>query len=665
MAAPQQSILPTYKETANIRVGQTDYFQYDARDTPGYALAKLLGAVPDAVQKQGEIANKPKSQDEQEQLAALASMGAERDRLRLAKGDSVFGLLTGKEGSMDAYEINRGRRDADLAAGALRDAYANSGLADSDDPKAFQAFVQQQQKDIFGKLEGADPSYYHGYITRIGGVFEEMTKAHAGHLDGFIASKNRRALEARLDSRVAVEMATNKERGAFGTFMDNIMGGESGGNYNAFHGNGNNQNIRFTDMTIGEVLDFQKSGQWRRHGAKSSAVGKYQFIESTLRDTVRAAGISLDTKFTPAVQDQLIFQRLVQARGMKDFLDDKISAEQFLDSGLAKEFASLKKTNGRGEYDGDGLNKASISSRKTLAALIAFKQAYLQDPAKVVKTDEKKGTISLGTINDDEALDPENAEAEFGVDVPTARSATADSLIRYLETNPSEANREDLEDIMARKNLPKADRQRVLETRDKLRAESQQRAEMDEQKQTQEILGLADKFIRNRDPEALQTIRSKNFDVYQKLMDLQTKGGDPEALDNDGFTKRANYSNPAFPQDALKAYVNGTIDQQTYATAMQQYDVQQNAKPVLSMPAVKPFVDKLKVTLVGDENKSIFDAQLAVAIDDLMKANDGKRPSLTDIQAAAQTVQQSILALHQQEATVRTSRPEYQNIGKQ
>jgi hypothetical protein len=348
MPAYQQSAVPTYKETANIQAKQVDWNTYDARDTPGAALARMLNVAPDVVKKQGEIANKPQSQAEQEQLASLAAMGAEKDRLRLAKGDTVYGLLTGKEGTMDAYELNRGRRDADLAAGILRDEYAKSGLADNDDPKAFAKFVQEHQKSIFGKLEGTDQSYYHGYVTRIGGVFEEMTKAHAGNLDTFITSKNKMALQTRMDSRVAVEMATNKERGAFGQFMDNITGGEGAGNYNAFHGHANNQRVRFTDMTIGDVLNWQKRGDWRHMGAGSSAVGKYQFIESTLRDTVRAAGIPAGTPSSPPpMQDQLIFQRLVQTRGMKDYLDDKISAEQFLDSGLAKEFASLKKTSGQ------------------------------------------------------------------------------------------------------------------------------------------------------------------------------------------------------------------------------------------------------------------------------------------------------------------------------
>src|SRR5690606_40266262 len=78
---------------------------------------------------------------------------------------------------------------------------------------------------------------------------------------------------------------------------------------------------------------------------------------------------SFPTRRSSDLQDKLIFARLVNHRGLKDYLEGKISAEQALDSGLALEFAGLKKTTGKGHYDGDGSNKASLSSRKSLAAL--------------------------------------------------------------------------------------------------------------------------------------------------------------------------------------------------------------------------------------------------------------------------------------------------------
>ena len=40
------------------------------------------------------------------------------------------------------------------------------------------------------------------------------------------------------------------------------------------------------------------------------AVGRYQFIGSTLQDEVSKMGLSLDTKFTPEVQDQIFFSHI-------------------------------------------------------------------------------------------------------------------------------------------------------------------------------------------------------------------------------------------------------------------------------------------------------------------------------------------------------------------
>src|SRR5690606_26644887 len=199
------------------------------------------------------------------------------------------------------------------------------------------------------------------------------------------------------------------------------------------------------------------------------------FIEATLRQTIREMGLPLDTKFTPGVQDKLIMHRLMKHRGLKDYLEGKISAEQALDKGLALEFAGLKRTDGTGRYDEDGINKATLSPRKALAALIAFKEAYIQDPARV-KTDEK-GTVMLDA--EDQAPDDslsatlDNVEADYGVPQSAARKETADQLIKRMDANPELADREDLEDLMSQWKLPKEDRKRVIEARDRIRRETE------------------------------------------------------------------------------------------------------------------------------------------------------------------------------------------------
>jgi hypothetical protein len=106
----------------------------------------------------------------------------------------------------------------------------------------------------------------------------------------------------------------------FEDFQPDILRTESGGDYNALFGyqnrpGGRFENVQVTNMTIGDILDFQNPrgayGQYvagarpdRQRGV-ATPVGAYQIVGTTLRDAVRALNLPLDTKFTPEVQDQV------------------------------------------------------------------------------------------------------------------------------------------------------------------------------------------------------------------------------------------------------------------------------------------------------------------------------------------------------------------------
>ena len=66
-----------------------------------------------------------------------------------------------------------------------------------------------------------------------------------------------------------------------------------------------------TDMTLGQIYHKQNTKQrglsMDEHISSGGlhAVGRYQFIGSTLQDEARRMGLSDDTKFTPQVQDQI------------------------------------------------------------------------------------------------------------------------------------------------------------------------------------------------------------------------------------------------------------------------------------------------------------------------------------------------------------------------
>lgn len=151
--------------------------------------------------------------------------------------------------------------------------------------------------------------------------------------------------------------------------LNTIAKVESKSNYNAHFGNPNNASIKFTSMTVNEVLAWQK--QFVEQGNPSSAVGRYQFIDSTLQGLVRELNIDEKTKFDKALQDRLAVA-LLERRGIREYVDNKMSREEFAHS-LSKEWAALPKAIGenpeRSYYAGDGLNKAQLSVREIYASI--------------------------------------------------------------------------------------------------------------------------------------------------------------------------------------------------------------------------------------------------------------------------------------------------------
>lgn len=153
-----------------------------------------------------------------------------------------------------------------------------------------------------------------------------------------------------------------------------VAKGESNDNYNAYFGNSANTNIKFTDMTVGEVMQWQ--GDFIQKGSASSAVGKYQFLRSTLAGLIRELKISPVAKFDAELQDRLAIA-LIDRRGAVLFAEKKISREQFANN-LSQEWAALPRVIGdrptESYYAGDGLNAAKISVSEIMKAIDAFEK---------------------------------------------------------------------------------------------------------------------------------------------------------------------------------------------------------------------------------------------------------------------------------------------------
>jgi hypothetical protein len=125
-----------------------------------------------------------------------------------------------------------------------------------------------------------------------------------------------------------------------------------------------------TAMTISEIQAKQALA-W-------NAVGRYQFIATTLKMAMDAAGISPAARFTPEVQDWLAIALLIGGKRpkLRDYLLGRDVSLDDAQTDLALEWASLPLPNGRGAYDGDRAgNRASGDVAKVRKALTDARRA--------------------------------------------------------------------------------------------------------------------------------------------------------------------------------------------------------------------------------------------------------------------------------------------------
>lgn len=148
-----------------------------------------------------------------------------------------------------------------------------------------------------------------------------------------------------------------------------IAQAESSDNYNAYFGHTGKPAVNLVAMPIAEVRKWQS--EYVRQGSASSAVGRYQIIDSTLAGLVRQLNIDESQKFNQAMQDQLAIA-LLERRGAEKYVNGELTREQFA-ANLAKEWAALPKVVGENPgdsyYASDGLNKSRVSVDEVVRAI--------------------------------------------------------------------------------------------------------------------------------------------------------------------------------------------------------------------------------------------------------------------------------------------------------
>lgn len=217
--------------------------------------------------------------------------------------------------------------------------------------------IINRQNDV---LELPELPEYANYGKAFESVGSEAKRLMQSILDGSLTSNQRRRLDGTWKNPVSNDQVT-------ANLKQRIRQAESGNNYSSVfkrHLEGfSRANEDPTEMTINQVVQYQKD--YLAHQAalgipvsqRSAAIGAYQMLYP--EKAAKALGISLSSKFTPAVQDRLS-EYYLDLAGRQQYLNGTISAVDY-NNGIARQFASIKASNGMGVYDNDGLNTAYSS----------------------------------------------------------------------------------------------------------------------------------------------------------------------------------------------------------------------------------------------------------------------------------------------------------------
>lgn len=159
-------------------------------------------------------------------------------------------------------------------------------------------------------------------------------------------------------------------RGQTGQLLDAI-GAAEGATYDTMFGyaerpGGDFEGTKVTSLTLNEVLSLQKE-MVKKNGI-SSAIGKYQFIQGTLKDAIKGLGLKGDEKFTPELQDRLAIWLLKNRTSFDKWATGEADPAAFQNE-LASQWASIPNTSGKSAYAGDGVNNASAEGKRLIGLL--------------------------------------------------------------------------------------------------------------------------------------------------------------------------------------------------------------------------------------------------------------------------------------------------------
>lgn len=160
-------------------------------------------------------------------------------------------------------------------------------------------------------------------------------------------------------------------------------GTDKGNGYNETLGYGayTGGDVKLVGMTLDQIDKLQtKMLQHPKNKLRSSAVGRYQIIRTTLRAIREQLGLTGKELYDAGMQDRLACYLLGQ-RGIDKWLAGRLSLDTLIRN-LAQEWASIPKPDGKGHYAGQGTG-VSVSQVKAALAEVARRHAEGQPKIEV------------------------------------------------------------------------------------------------------------------------------------------------------------------------------------------------------------------------------------------------------------------------------------------
>jgi hypothetical protein len=166
-----------------------------------------------------------------------------------------------------------------------------------------------------------------------------------------------------------------------------------------------------SQMTFQELRDFQSrqvnatKGTFNNTNEGTSAVGRYQFIRSTLENLKNRLGYKDTDVFSPEVQDRL-FDALMEEQGLQELSAGLITPEKFQEK-LSSQFASIPKPGTEtGTYKGQGTGVTSDRVSAVLSSMQADTQTDQmlseEQPGGTFRPEDDTVSSDTGTVTGDQ-----------------------------------------------------------------------------------------------------------------------------------------------------------------------------------------------------------------------------------------------------------------------